>query len=152
MLGVQHTEFLRLPDGHLQTNNYVVSRMEEILINLRPAVIYAPHDEDGHADHQQACKIVRTALDRIRHSRLSYAPILRLYEVWTPLGNPTYTEDITDVMDTKLAALAKHASQLAGIAYDDAITGLNRYRGIVHGVWSGCDSKYAEAFLEEGAH
>ncbi len=148
ILGVQHTQFLRLPDGHVQANNYSVSYIEDIIARERPAFIYAPHDDDGHGDHQEACKMVRIALDRLSHRPDSYEPVLRLYEVWTPLADPTYVEDISDVMDIKMAALAAHASQLAGIAYDDGVTGLNRYRGVVHGVRVGSVVQYAEAFGE----
>ncbi len=148
ILGVQHTQFLRLPDGHVQANNYTVSFIENIITRERPAIIYAPHDDDGHNDHREVCKMVRIALDRLSHRSDSYVPTLRLYEVWTPLAAPTYVEDISDVMETKMAALAAHASQLAGIAYDEGVAGLNRYRGVVHGVHIGSQIGYAEAFGE----
>jgi hypothetical protein len=44
-------------------------------------------------------------------------------------------------MQKKLAALGEHRSQLADIAYDEAVQGLNRYRGVTSGA-----GQFAECF------
>jgi LmbE family N-acetylglucosaminyl deacetylase len=63
------------------------------------------------------------------------------YEVWTPLQQPSYIEDITSFMNDKLTALRCHQSQLEMIQYDEAVEGLNRYRGVMSG-----QGQYCEAF------
>jgi hypothetical protein len=50
-------------------------------------------------------------------------------------------ENITVVMDAKLAAIAVYKSQLDQFRYDRAVRGLNQYRGVLAGR---CD--FAEVF------
>ena len=53
--------------------------------------------------------------------------------------------DITPWMDTKLRAVRAYKSQCAVLRFDQAVAGLNRYRGEMHS-WPGGD--YAEVFVE----
>ena len=66
-----------------------------------------------------------------------------MFEVWTPLETFDHVEDISEVVGAKLAAVRAHASQCAVMAFDEAVLGLNRYRGEMHS-WPGGD--YAEVF------
>ena len=50
-------------------------------------------------------------------------------------------EDISEVMDTKLAAVCMYGSQLSSFRYDQAVEGLNRFRGALAG-----HCAYAEVF------
>ncbi len=69
-------------------------------------------------------------------------PILRGYEVWTPLAAYDHVEDISPVMRRKLLAIRAHKSQLDGdFDYKRAVTGLNQYRGALAGKCA-----YAEVF------
>ncbi|OGY22990.1 MAG: hypothetical protein A2172_03595 [Candidatus Woykebacteria bacterium RBG_13_40_15] len=61
------------------------------------------------------------------------------YEVWTPLQEVSYVEDISKFLDLKIKALEQHKSQLQDINYDEAIKGLNRYRGIMTGKGRFCE-------------
>ncbi|MGE5544700.1 MAG: PIG-L deacetylase family protein, partial [Bacillota bacterium] len=61
------------------------------------------------------------------------------YEIWTPLQQYTRVVDITSHMEKKLAAINLHQSQLLDIRYDQAIQGLNRYRGITTGEGDYCE-------------
>ena len=70
-------------------------------------------------------------------------PLLRGYEVWTPLGEYQHVEDISAVMPAKLDALRQHASQLAGWDYVRAVSGLNAFRGVTAG-----RCEYAEVFQD----
>jgi LmbE family N-acetylglucosaminyl deacetylase len=51
--------------------------------------------------------------------------------------------DISEYMDVKLAAIRAHRSQCNVLRFDEAVRGLNRYRGECHS-WPGGD--YAEIF------
>jgi hypothetical protein len=53
---------------------------------------------------------------------------------------PDYVEDITPVLERKLAAVRCYGSQLQQLPYDEGIAGLNAYRGAFLG---GC--RFAEA-------
>ncbi|MPN42796.1 hypothetical protein SDC9_190354 [bioreactor metagenome] len=61
------------------------------------------------------------------------------YEVWTPIQAVGHVEDISEFMSIKLEALQNHRTQTKYIKYDDAIQGLNRYRGIMSGKGDFCE-------------
>jgi LmbE family N-acetylglucosaminyl deacetylase len=61
------------------------------------------------------------------------------YEVWTPLSEFNYVEDISEFVSVKTAALKKHQSQLQIIRYDEATEGLARYRGAMTGKGKHCE-------------
>jgi LmbE family N-acetylglucosaminyl deacetylase len=147
ILGLAGLYFLREPDWTLADHQPTAARaLRRVLQQEEPALIYAPHPEDGHPDHQAALPVLRAAL---KGSGLT-TPGLRAYEVWTPLPRPEIVEDISAVMPTKLRALRAHASQLGGrFDYVRAVRSLNGFRGALGG-----KCRYAEAFeplsLKEG--
>jgi LmbE family N-acetylglucosaminyl deacetylase len=61
------------------------------------------------------------------------------YEVWTPLQQFPYVEDITPFMELKLKALREHKSQIAAIRYDAGVQGFDRYRGAFTGKGEYCE-------------
>jgi len=109
------------------------------LTRTKPELIYLPHPNDGHPDHQATLPILRAAIN----DGTASAPQLRAYEVWTPLTQYDHVEDITSVMPKKLEALRAHKSQLQDFDYVRAITGLNEYRGVLAG-----KCQYAEVFQD----
>jgi LmbE family N-acetylglucosaminyl deacetylase len=66
-----------------------------------------------------------------------------MYEVWTPLQRIDEIVDISPYVKTKRAAIRAYKCQCDVLAFDEAILGLNRYRGEMHS-WPGGD--YAEIF------
>jgi LmbE family N-acetylglucosaminyl deacetylase len=101
-----------------------------------PDLVLHPHALEAHPDHAATARIVdlvSTRLDR---------PFARAaFEVWTPLAEFDDVEDITAVFETKRAAVRTYASQLSKFRYDDAVDGLNRFRGALAG-----HCEYAEVF------
>jgi LmbE family N-acetylglucosaminyl deacetylase len=75
--------------------------------------------------------------------RLAGPPVVLMFEVWTPLETFDHIEDISEFVGVKRAAIRAHASQCAVMWIDEAVLGLNRYRGEMHS-WPGGD--YAEVF------
>jgi N-acetylglucosamine malate deacetylase 1 len=138
ILGVRRLEFLRLPDwmvgNHIRTG---ASLLQPILKAERPRLVYLPHPQDWHPDHQAALSLLRAAL---RGLRLPAAEA-RGYEVWTPLGEFDHVEDISRVMPRKLRALRAHRSQLGEFDYERAVRGLNQFRGAL-----AARRPYAEVF------
>lgn len=61
------------------------------------------------------------------------------YEVWTPLSDFEYVEDISEFMAQKTAALKRHESQIKDIQFDEAFEGLARYRGAMTGKGKHCE-------------
>ena len=146
LLGIKETIFLRNPDGFLEYNQDNMIRIISLLREKRPDLIYLPHQLDGNEDHRVTSKLVLDA------SRRSSGPwfqqcgtlpwevkTILAYEVWTPLQDFSYIEDISSCMEQKLTALRLHSSQLQDIQYDEAIRGLNRYRGIMSGKGQYCE-------------
>ena len=110
------------------------------LIENHPDVLYLPSLFDNHHDHRMLNGwLLRTLRD---HGDLR--PVIRGYEVWSPLP-ATVVADITERIDRKRDAIRCYASQNAVIDYQHHIEGLNAYRAMTLG---GRRARYAEAFLE----
>ena len=139
VLGIGERFFLRLPDWCVGDNVAKAAMiLSPLLKRLRPDLIYLPHPREWHPDHKAALPVVRAALKGVRSSR----PVLRGYEVWTPLLEHDHVENISSVMRLKLRALRFHRSQLKGkFDYVRAVTGLNQFRGALAG-----NCSYAEVF------
>jgi LmbE family N-acetylglucosaminyl deacetylase len=139
ILGARGLDFLRLPDGGLQENvERAAAALARVLAGHPVDLIYLPHPAESHPDHEAALPIVRAALGALAGAEL---PQLRGYEVWSPMTHPDWVEVISEVMDEKLRAVRCYGSQLALCRYDEAVRGLNCYRGIMNG--GGC---FAEAY------
>ena len=138
VLGLVDLHFLRRSDWYVGDDiAAAAAALRPILTDLEPSLVYLPHAGESHPDHQAALPIVRAALD----GSVSASPVIRAYEVWTPLAAYDDIEDITAVMRRKLAALRRHRSQIRQFRYDRAIRGLNQYRGAL-----GARTGYAEVF------
>ena len=61
------------------------------------------------------------------------------YEINTPLNDVNYVENITDSLKAKIEALKMHKSQLLQLEYDEAVTCMNRLRGITTGQGTYCE-------------
>ncbi len=148
LLGVRDLVFLRQADGYIAWNQKLVEALVSIIRSRRPSMVFLPHSGEAVRDHQQSSQIVLEACKRAAgpwFSACGQQPWsvdkILAYEVWTPLERFNLTVDISAFMQLKLDALRRHKSQLADIAYDEAIQGLNRYRGITSGT-----GQYAECF------
>lgn len=146
LLKVNETIFLRNPDGYLVYNRDNLVKIVSLLRTKKPDIIYLPHCLDGNEDHRVTHKLV---LDACRRSRGPWfqecqgspweVKTILAYEIWTPLQDVSYSEDITSYMEQKINALRLHASQLEDIQYDKAIRALNHYRGIMGGKGQYCE-------------
>ena len=141
ILGLSELSFLRVPDWAVgDAVRRTASALRPILKREAPGVIYLPHPAEWHPDHKAALKVVRMAL----RGWGAGVPLLRGYEVWTPLGEWDHVERIDSVMRRKLKALGAHRSQMNGeFDYARAVQGLNQYRGAVAGRCA-----YAEVFQD----
>jgi LmbE family N-acetylglucosaminyl deacetylase len=139
VLSVGGIDFLRLPDLGLADNlGRGAEALARLLAAYAPDLVYLPHSEESHPDHEAALPLVRAALAGPGIP----SPELRGYEVWSPMTRYGWVEVIGDVMPRKLRAVRCYRSQLALFRYDRAVQGLNRYRGVM-----GAGSRYAEAFV-----
>jgi LmbE family N-acetylglucosaminyl deacetylase len=138
VLGIAAMSFLRLPDWGLGDRvDEAATALRAILDREQSRVVYLPHGQDGHPDHQAALPTLRAAL----HGSAAAPPALLTYEVWTPLAAYDHVEDITPVMRRKLQAVRCYRSQIGHFRYDRAVAGLNQYRGSL-----AARCRYAEVF------
>src|SRR5262245_3288347 len=128
VIGISELIFFRCSDWTLGDQILKAAKLLRPILNrTKPKLVYLPHPNDGHPDHQATLPILGAALQRAANS----SPELRAYEVWTPLSQFDHVENITSVMSRKLKALRSHKSQLKEFDYVRAITGLNQYRGVL---------------------
>lgn len=149
LLGVREFIFWRQPDGFLQESAEIINQLVRLIRARQFSTVYLPHKQEANRDHavtfrigMEACK--RAAGPWFKDCGLTPWVVGNIlgYEVWTPLQEVAYVEDISSMMEIKIQALQQHHSQLSVYAYDEAIRGLNRYRGINSG-----QKAYGEAFV-----
>lgn len=141
VLGIARTEFLRGRDWFLQDDpSAVAGALARLLDEERPSVVFLPHPADDHPDHRTALECYRLATSSAKPGADGRAAVLA-YEVWTPLPLVNHLIDVSPVMPIKLSAIGCYQSQLASFRYDEAVAGLNRYRGVMQAGWT-----YAEAY------
>ena len=146
ILGLRDITFWKEPDGNFQATENTVSRLLEKLIFLQPSVIYVPHEQEEHPDHRAAAFLVMNAIKQLPAT--INPPTVWMYEVWTPIQKMDHIVDISLYTETKRKAILAYKSQCDVLAFDEAILGLNRYRGEMHS-WPGGD--YAEVFKKPSA-
>lgn len=136
-LGVKSYCFLRQPDSFLLATPQLIKKVAEIITTHKPETILCSYWDKMNNDHIVTYDIVTRAT--LLTGGISKS--LLCYEVWTPIEDCNHYEDISDFLDIKLTALSAYKSQTKIIPYNQAIEGLNRYRGLM-----GIGKKYAEAF------
>jgi LmbE family N-acetylglucosaminyl deacetylase len=142
ILGVKELIFLDGPDGSLEDSPKIVGELVEILKQRKPGFIYTPALSDHHRDHWATNRILRKAIDQLP-GEVSGKLLIRGYEIWSTCPANRMI-DITDIADTKRAAIDAFVSQTSQVDYARAILGLNQYRSMRHMAGHG----FAEAFLE----
>lgn len=142
ILGLAGVEFWREPDGALRASRPLIERLHQRLSEYRPEVVYVTHSGEMHPDHRAAARLVR--LSTALPNGAADIPLVRMYEVWTPLSRMDDVVDVSEYMDVKLEAIRAHKSQCDVLRFDESARGLGRYRGEMHS-WPGGD--YAEIFL-----
>lgn len=118
----------QLPDGGIANCDAQRRKLITHLRNLRAAVLLCPMHTDRHPDHDAAHYLVRDAnylagLSRIETGqephRAAHVYYYRVYGESTP---PSALIDISDVFETKLAALRAYKSQLFNPQYEGTAT------------------------------
>lgn len=101
--------------------------------------IFLPHPKDNHVEHNF---ITNDLFKRILKKN-GYKKDLKIvfYEVWSPILNPNYFEDISSVVYKKQDILNLYQSQWVKYNLIPRIIGLNQYRGV-----NANNADYAEAF------
>jgi LmbE family N-acetylglucosaminyl deacetylase len=138
ILGVRQVFWGGYDDTELPLNRDLIVRLESVIRDVRPHMIFVNFPDDTHQDHRHLAQAATSAT--------RYVPNVLFYEVpSTQNFAPHCYTDIEKVLDKKLASLEAHRSQVAKTNIEDltilelAVSCAN-FRGIQARV------KYAEAF------
>lgn len=146
LLGVNELFFLRYPDGYLAYTQSGLDTMVDLVRRIRPNRVYLPHSQEAVPDHHTTYGLAIEGIRRaagpwFQHGELTPWRVDTIlgYEVWTPLTSIGHSQDISEYMNLKLDALRMHRTQIESISYDEAVEGLNRYRGVMTGLGTYCE-------------
>src|SRR5213083_287554 len=138
ILGVREVFWGGYPDTEVPLSRDLIVRLEGVIRKVEPRMIFVNSPDDTHQDHRNLAQSTMSAT--------RYVPNFLFYEVPSTVNFiPNCATDIAGVLDTKLAGLEAHRSQVAKTNIEDlTILELARscanFRGIQARV------KYAEAF------
>jgi LmbE family N-acetylglucosaminyl deacetylase len=137
LVGVEDIRFLGQRDGYLEASHEVVKLVVALIRQLRPDVVLAMHPErawdriqKSHPDHLACGEAVTRAVYPAVENPYAYPELaasgLAAYKVpylWFyagPRERDNHFVDVTDHVETKLAAIRIHASQHPDLAGMDA--------------------------------
>src|SRR5256885_1699615 len=138
VLGVREVFWGDYRDTEVPLTRELIVRLESVIRKIEPRMIFVNSPDDTHQDHRN---LAQSAMSATR-----YVPNFLFYEVPSTVNfAPNCYTDIAGVLDTKLAGLEAHRSQVAKTNIEDlTILELPRscanFRGIQARV------NYAEAF------
>jgi LmbE family N-acetylglucosaminyl deacetylase len=156
VLGVRSVTFLGETDGFLEVSPETRKKVTREVRRLRPDVLVAPDPSRlffatsyvNHWDHKQAGLLALTAVMPDAPTRVMFQELedegIEPFEVpnlWLVSDDADTFVDITDTLQTKLEALAEHASQGTETAVERV-----RERAAASGAASGHGYAYAEGF------
>jgi LmbE family N-acetylglucosaminyl deacetylase len=157
LLGAVVVDTLDIGDLKVRADNLeTIQKMVDIIRRTQPDVIITHSPDDYMTDHIEVSKLVFDAsfsasIPHYTTRVAGVAKITPLYYMDTVAGinfQPTEYVDISEVIETKLAALACHQSQIRwlkdhdGIDFLDFVRTVSKFRGLQSGV------AYAEGFQQ----
>lgn len=149
LLGPAEVVFLGFADRSLGED--AAERIRVQLLEFRPDLVLVPSPVEIHPDHVALARAFCAAVQRDETLFADLAVTrVAFYEVSAPLPRPNTLVDISDVAETKYAAVAEHASQLALHDYVGYARGLNTYRAMTLPAGETGKARFAEAYYVVG--
>jgi bacillithiol biosynthesis deacetylase BshB1 len=116
ILGARFRDGLDLGDGNLRTDRAAELEVVDVIRRRRPRLVFAPLAVDRHPDHVRAGRLVTDAafyagLRALETGRAPHRPQQVVYYPSTFLAEPTFLVDVTEALETKLAAVRAFRSQ-----------------------------------------
>lgn len=104
-------------------------------------IILVPHAKDHHIEHRYVSNVLLKNILKKRHYKKNL--IIMQYELWSPIAEPNYYEDITQYVNLKKQFIDAYKSR-SNSHYAERILALNKYRTLLAYFWN--PEKYVEAF------
>ncbi len=153
ILGLKEVVFLRYPDQNLENTPELRKELTRLIRKYRPEIVVTVDHglRYNHRDHKITLQVTLDAVFPIAGT-IAYPDLLEQglhpYRVKEVLlcgtEHPNYFVDITDTIDTKIAALRCHQSQVGNrLDFDGMIREMAGRLGEEHGY------KYSEGFYRE---
>jgi LmbE family N-acetylglucosaminyl deacetylase len=138
ILGVRKVFWGEYRDTEVPLSRDLIVRIETVIRQVEPRMIFVNSPEDTHQDHRHLAQCAMSAT--------RYVPNFLFFEVPSTIEfRPNCYTDIADVLDTKLASLAAHRSQVTKTNIEDlTILELAKSSANFRGIQARV--KYAEAF------
>jgi N-acetylglucosamine malate deacetylase 1 len=116
ILGASFRHRLDFGDGNLRTGRDEELQIIELMRRHKPSVVIAPYPDDRHPDHTRTGKIVTEAsfyagLRKIETGQHHHRPQAVMYYIQNYMFAPSFVVDVTDVIETKMKAIAAYRSQ-----------------------------------------
>lgn len=135
-IGISRSVFLREKDQKLVCGDPIVQKVQGLLDEIKPDLVYLPFFLDNHPDHIATHDIFYRVI-RNNPGRCQCC----FYETWAPLF-PNILVDISNEMVLKVKAIEEFKTQLKHFDYIRICRGLNAYRSMLFGG----QTSFAEAF------
>jgi LmbE family N-acetylglucosaminyl deacetylase len=155
-IGVDDIVMLDHPDGELEADRVFLGEIVHALRKYRPEVVFS-HDQHRvngfqHRDHRHVGITVQDAVYPYARDHLHFPeqlvdgiePYKVKHLLYWGSDEPDVIVDVTDSVDRKLSALAKHESQIAGLSFGSDMD--LRLRARHADASRGYGFKYGEAF------
>ncbi|MCC6611997.1 MAG: PIG-L family deacetylase [Anaerolineae bacterium] len=130
VLGVKEVIFLRYPDGELQPNlalrrdivRIIRLKQPDVVVTCDPTVFWSGERSINHPDHRAIGEATLDAVYPTARDRLNFIELERdeglnphkTKQLWIcGTQTPTRRMDVSDFVETKIAALREHKSQIA---------------------------------------
>ena len=129
LMGCDRPEFLDLKISEFVFNRTLVNRIDGLIKDFKPNVVFTQWVGDSHQDHQILTRCVLAA-SRSTNNVLMYETTIPSLITDVPFGPRMYV-DITSTVDIKRKAVECHQSQAKryGPLWIDAVIGRSAYRG-----------------------
>jgi LmbE family N-acetylglucosaminyl deacetylase len=148
VLGIKERIFLGRPTQGVVNDVATYQECVRLIRQIKPDVIFSHWYEDKHRDHRAVAEITDEARWKAWDHVLAdlgapyYTPEFYFYELLELFPHPTILVDITDTLETKVAAMQTMTSQLEVLPnVIQYIRGVGQARGVARG------TEFAEAFL-----
>lgn len=138
IMGVEHIFWGGYKDTNLLVNNIIISKIENVIREIKPNFIFCNFPDDTHQDHRHLAQATVSATRYIRNVLFYEGPTTQNF-------SPQVFVDISSTMKIKMDALKAHHSQvmktnIEGLSIIELARSTANFRGIQGRV------KYAEAF------